>query len=161
MNMTRSSFPLYFSSVIFVYLLSKQHMVNLRIVMFGLFILAPFLLIIFAVVAKVDIISSLRLLAERLFAGTPEAAYFYVVIFPNHMDYLYGLSLPNPGGILPFEHFRLSRFVSQYIWNFAIVYGSELEGAVSSAPAMFWTEMYANFGFTGIVLSSTLFGCFL
>jgi hypothetical protein len=122
-------------------------------------VLTPFLLYIFAIVAKTDIISAIQLVVERLLAGTPKAAYFYVVIFPNTLDYLYGLSLPNPGGILPFEKFKLSQFVSQYMWSFAKIYGGgPRSDVVGSAPAMFWTEMYANFGVAGIVFSSLIFG---
>ena len=159
MNFTRSAFPIYFSSVLFVYILSKNISISSRIIIVGLFIVTPFLLYIFAVIAKTDIVSAIRLVVERLLAGTPEAAYFYVMIFPNILDYLNGLSLPNPGGILPFEHFRVSVFVSQYIWSFAAVYGGgPPEGVVGSAPAMFWTEMYANFGLSGIIISSLIFG---
>lgn len=159
MNFTRSAFPIYFSSVLFVYMLSKNTLISFRVITAGLFVVMPFLLYIFAIIAKTDIVSTVRLVVERLLAGTPEAAYFYVIIFPNDLDYLYGLSLPNPGGILPFEHFRLSVFVSQYIWNFATVYGGGVrENVVGSAPAMFWTEMYANFGLSGIIISSLIFG---
>jgi hypothetical protein len=162
MNFTRSTLPIYFSSVIFIYILSKQALISWRVIIFGLSLVMPFLLFAFAITVKIDLGTAFEVTLERLLTGTPEAAYFYVIIFPNTVDYLYGLSLPNPGGILPFEHFRLSVFVSQYIWNFVRVYGGgPAQDVVGSAPAMFWTEMYANFGITGIVSSSLLFGCFL
>jgi len=68
---------------------------------------------------------------------------------------LMGSSLPNPAGIFPFEHFRITIEVAKYIFS------QDLFMGVSSAPTVYWAEMYANFGVLGVIFSSMLVGiCF-
>jgi hypothetical protein len=97
--------------------------------------------------------SSLKSLVSRIFSGQIAPAYFYLDLFPSRIDYLLGASFPNPGGILPFHVYPLTKEVVQFMSP-----GSISKGIVGSAPTVFWTEMYANFGPVGIVFSSLLVG---
>ena len=97
--------------------------------------------------------SALQSIIGRIFFGQISPAYFYVYLFPRHIDYLWGASFPNPAHLLPFENFPLTVEVSKFIFpqSFAM-------GIVGSAPTVFWAETYANFGPIGVVFSSFLVG---
>lgn len=83
---------------------------------------------------------------SRVFTGAIQPAYHYLEYFPKHHEYLFGKSLPNPGGILPFETYSLSIEMSK--WQTPEAAGM---GVVGSMPAVYWGEMYANFGFWGVL----------
>src|SRR5699024_4378745 len=93
---------------------------------------------------------------SRIFTGQLTPAYFYLEIFPSKVDYLLGRSFPNPGGILPWEPYRLTVEVANYI-NPELL-SSDVTG---TAPTVFWGEMYANFGFLSIIISSVVVGVIL
>jgi hypothetical protein len=100
-----------------------------------------------------DITSALGSLASRVFTGGIMPAYFYLDLFPSRIDYLWGASFPNPGGILPFQNFRLT----VEVMNFMSPEGFA-KGIVGSAPTVFWAEMFANFGPIGILFFSFIVG---
>jgi len=83
----------------------------------------------------------------RVLTGQIQPAYHYLEFFPYHHDFLYGLSFPNPGGILPFDNFALQK--EMMAWNNPSL--DEI-GVVGSMPTVYWGEMYANFGFIGVLL---------
>jgi hypothetical protein len=99
-----------------------------------------------------DVATAVQQLAGRVFAGQISPAYFYVDLFPNRLDYLWGSSMPNPGGLLPFDQFPLTRYVEQHMA------GRISTTIIGSAPTVYWGEMYANFGFAGVVISSLMVG---
>lgn len=77
----------------------------------------------------------------RRISGEAFPAYFYFKMFPTYVDYLMGASLPNPGGILPREPYR----ITLEVMNFAMP-GVRERGLVGSMPTVYWGEVYANFG---------------
>ncbi len=83
---------------------------------------------------------------SRAFTGSIQPAYHYLEFFPEHHDFLFGRSLPNPGGIFLFEPYRLT--VEVMNWRFPNHVGS---GIVGSMPTVFWAEAYANFGTIGVI----------
>lgn len=90
---------------------------------------------------------------SRIFTGGISPAYFYVQMFPQHLDFLYGASFPNPGQVLPFAHFPLTKEMMQFI------YPAQAQlGIVGSAPTVFWAEMYVNFGTLGVLIAPPLVG---
>ncbi|RHW30393.1 O-antigen polymerase [Oceanobacillus profundus] len=93
---------------------------------------------------------------SRTFTGQITPAYFYLEIFPEKVDFLLGRSLPNPMGILPWEHYQINVEVMNYM-NPHLV-GSDIVG---SAPTVYWAEAYANFGFLGIIVTSIIIGVIL
>ena len=50
---------------------------------------------------------------SRITTGGIEPAYIYMETYPNKYDYLLGKSLPNPGGLLPYEPARSSFAVGE------------------------------------------------
>ncbi len=91
-------------------------------------------------------ITLLEGISSRLFLGQTAPLYYYFSLFPDSHEFLYGATLPNPGGIFQFEHFPITKwiFVNGLNRNWEIV---------GTAPSAFIGEMYANFGFTIMVLS--------
>ncbi len=85
-------------------------------------------------------------IANRLFLGQTSPLYYYFSLFPSAHDFLYGASLPNPGGIFQFENFPITK------WIFINGLNRSWE-IVGTAPSAFIGEMYANFGFPIMVLS--------
>lgn len=89
---------------------------------------------------------------NRITLGYSESLFYAFKLFPDKHDFLYGLSFPNPGHILPFEPFSLSRFIYDYS-------NGMLSGG--SSPVIFFGEMYANFGFIGMIASMIFVGILL
>ncbi len=94
--------------------------------------------------------------ASRAFTGQIQAAYHYLQYFPHHHEFLFGRSFPNPGDILPFRHYSLT--LEMMAWHDPGLSGI---GVVGSMPTVFWGEMYANFGFPGVLLPPFFVGFFL
>jgi len=84
---------------------------------------------------------------SRITNGEMGPLYHYLTIFPNQVDYLLGRSFPNPLGIFPWEPYPLT----VEVMNIVDPDGEKLD-IVGSAPTFFWGEMYANFGYLGILL---------
>lgn len=93
---------------------------------------------------------------SRVLMGQIQGLYHYLNIFPEKVDYLLGRSFPNPGGLFPWETYRLTIEVNN------IVYPEfKKQGIVGSMPTFFWGEMYANFGYLGIIIPPFFIGVFL
>lgn len=133
----------------FTYLITcKRSQLDMKSIIF----LTPFLLLSLIVmyslfVGTKDIFSSIISILSRTFTGQLQPAYHYLEYFPDHHEFLWGRSFPNPSNILPHEPFRLS--VEVMNWKFPKL--KELN-IVGSMPAMFWGELYANFGKLGVVI---------
>lgn len=93
---------------------------------------------------------------SRVSTGELTPGYFYLKTFPETIEYLFGASFPNPQNLLPFENYRLTI----EIMNIMMPDLSE-KGIVGSAPTAFWGELYANFGFGGVVTGALFVGTFL
>lgn len=93
------------------------------------------------------IFSALARVASRTLTGQIVPAYFYLQFFPTYSDFAFGTTAPNPGGLLGFSPFHLTREVMNWVNP-----GLRAEGIVGSAPTMFWGEAYANFGFFGVAI---------
>ncbi len=100
--------------------------------------------------------SALWSVFSRAFSGSISPAYFYLEFFPAHQDYLLGRTFPNPGGIMPYETYRYT--VEVMNWLFPALAKS---GVVGSAPTVFWGEAYANFGPIGIPVVAFTMGCII
>lgn len=90
----------------------------------------------------------------RLTVGGLVPAYVTVDMFQKK-DYLLGLSFPNPRGIFPYKQFLLE----QAVW--LKLQQPRDPDMLYSAPAVFWADMYANFGILGPLFSATVVGLFL
>ena len=88
----------------------------------------------------------LERIGSRMFLTHSNALHHYFSLFPSMHDFLYGVSLPNPAGIFQFEHFPVTKwvFINGMNRNWEIV---------GTAPSAFIGEIYANFGFSVMLLS--------
>lgn len=93
----------------------------------------------------------------RIFVGQiiPFSWYFRYV---EAYGFLYGRSFPNPHGIFPFTHERLSVNVMKFYKDSC---GLVDNGVVGSMPTVFCADWYANFGYIGLILSFVLFSFLL
>ena len=86
--------------------------------------------------------SNFKFHLSRVLTGHIEPAYLYVETFPKYNDFLLGKSLPNPGGILPYEPERSSHIIGDR--------QNTNEMVQTTAPTAFWADAYANFGWFGV-----------
>ena len=136
-------------SLFLVYVLvRKEGIVPLNgVVYLGVALMAVLALFYMGFMGTKDPAQAFFYVASRAFTGQIQPAYHYLEYFPYHHDFLLGLSFPNPGGILPFEPFYLTEEIMAW-YN-----PSQADiGVVGSMPTVYWGEMYANFGFPGVVL---------
>lgn len=115
-----------------------------------------FYLFLFAIVATLvgfymvfmgdaGVVAGLSSIVSRAFTGSMQPIYHYLEFFPKHHDWLYGSSFPNPGSILPFKPYNLP----VEVMNFVQPNHLELD-VVGTMPAIYWGEIYANFGYFGL-----------
>ena len=90
----------------------------------------------------------------RIMLSQTMSLYHYFTLFPEAHDFLYGLSLPNPAGIFPYEHFPLTK------WVFINGLNNSWE-IVGTAPSAFIGEIYANFGYSIMIISIVVLACIL
>lgn len=112
-------------------------------------------LIVFYMIFMGDntVIAGFNSIISRALSGSIQPAYHYLEFFPDHSDWLLGASFPNPGGLLPFIPFNLT----VELMNF--VFPEHLStGIVGSMPAIYWGEIYANFGLIGLTIIPPLLG---
>jgi len=99
------------------------------------------------------VFQGLILFVSRAFAGSIEPAYHYLEIYPEVVDYQYGLTLPNPGGLFDFIPYRYTVEVANYV-NPSLFE----RGIVGSMPTVFWGEAYINWGVGGVIFVSFIVG---
>jgi len=99
---------------------------------------------------------AIKSIFSRAFAAGISASYFYLQFFPEVKDFLWGASLPNPGGLLPFDPYPLTTEIME--WRFP---GKSEQGVVGSSPTVFWAEAYANFSWVGVFLVPFLLGAII
>lgn len=101
-----------------------------------------------------DVSSAFLSIFSRALAGSIQPAYHYLEFFPAVHDFLGGRSFPNPGGLMPFEPFRMTVEVMNWV-------NPNDKGIVGSMPTVFWGEAYANFGFLGVLIIPFFLGVIL
>ena len=94
--------------------------------------------------------------AGRIFTGEIQPLYHYLEIFPQQIDFVMGRSFPNPGGLMPYDPISISKIVHDYIFP-----DKTAAGIVGSMSSYFVGEMYANFGYLGIIIPPFFIGFYL
>jgi hypothetical protein len=159
--MTTQKAPLfwYIVGLVIVYLITKQKVVNFKVLLFtGLFSFTGLILMyqFFMGMRGRSIFDITKAITSRAFTGQIAPAYFYLDIFPQKLEYLFGRSFPNPRGIFPWDTYSLSVEIMNYMHP-----DLAAKGIVGSAPTVFWAEMYANLGAGGIIISAIIVGVIL
>lgn len=139
----------------FTYSLVKKNGLISKTSAFTLFVFLLIILVLYYIffMGVRDPLVAISCVFSRLFSGQVQPAYFYLNFFPEHHDFLWGRSFPNPGGIFPFEPYRLT--VEIMNWKFPNLSN---DGIVGSMPTVFWGELYANFGNLGILIAPFFVG---
>lgn len=158
MSIQKGPMAIFLIGLLFVFLLSRRSGIMPIMTMFKFSIMLLGGLIIFYIVfmgSNTPTEALIRLLS-RIFTGGLQPAYHYLEFFPENQDFLLGRSLPNPGGLLPFESYALTTEILE--WRNQ---GISEQGVVGSMPAVYWGEMYANFGLIGIIIPPFFVGFLL
>lgn len=100
-----------------------------------------------------DLYKALSSIVSRGFTGSMQPIYHYIEYFPKYKDWLYGSSMPNPGGIFPFSPFDLT----VNLMNFVQPEHYETR-VIGTMPAIYWGEIYANFGWPGVLFTPIFIG---
>ena len=160
MTMATEKAPLlwYFISLFLMYVLIRQNgqFKIKQIIGFGAFafLFISFIYVIF--MGSSDLFKGMTSAFSRIATGQIQPLYFYFEIFPQRIDFLWGRSFPNPGGLMPYEPFILTKEV------YSIIFPKKIDlGIVGSMPTIFWGEMYANFGYFGVIFPPFFIGFFL
>lgn len=98
-----------------------------------------------------NMFSALGSIFSRALAGSIQPAYYYLQYFPAEHDFLVGQSFPNPGGIMPYTPFALTKEIMAWV-------NPNSDGIVGSMPTVFWAEAYANFGYLGVLVIPIVIG---
>lgn len=127
-----------------------------KVIIFFAFIVSLLVLAYIYFMGSSDVGAALPRVFSRAFAGSIQPAYHYLEFFPAHHDFLYGASLPNPGGIFPYQPYALTTEIMNW------VNPSDIDkGIVGSMPTVFWGEAYANFGYAGLIFVPVALGFLL
>ena len=160
MTMATEKAPLlwYFISLFLMYVLIRQNgqFKIKQIIGFGAFafLFISFIYVIF--MGSSDFFTGMTSAFSRIVTGQIHPLYHYLEIFPQRIDFLWGTSFPNPGALMPFDSFLLTKEV------FALTFPEILDAGIGgSMPTFFWGEMYANFGYLGIIIPPIFVGFFL
>ncbi len=108
---------------------------------FGLAV-AFWLYAVFYSATTIPLIGLGKIMWHRIIESYSMAAGIVLSLFPDHLAFFNGVTINNPGGLLPYEHVDLSFIVYSYL------YRVEWGGAPSAGV---W-EGYANFGYLGLAM---------
>lgn len=160
-SLQKAPLILYLSSLIFAYYLFYKKQISKRVIVVFSFIFLGLLIVMYIFFMGYDVNSKgiNKLISApfyRALSSQIAPLYSYFEMFPGYHDFLYGSSFPNPGNILPFENYRLTVEVMNYIKP-----ELALKGVVGSAPTVFFGEIYANFAEIGMAVSMIIVGIIL
>jgi hypothetical protein len=131
-----------------VYVISKRRGVVSSSLIINLFVYMTIVLISFYIFFMGDagIAEGAWSVFSRGFTGSLQPIYHYLEFFPMKQDWQYGATFPNPGGIFPFTPYNLTVEVMNFVqpdhYN---------TGIVGTMPAIYWGEIFANFGYWGVL----------
>ena len=147
----------YLISLLLMYVLIRQNGQFKIKQIIGLGVFGSLLIIlIYNFMGSSDLFAGMTSAFSRITTGQMHSLYHYFEIFPQYIDFLWGRSLPNPGGLMPYEPYSLTKELYKH------VYPEQIDAEiVGSMPSFFLGEMYANFGFVGIIIPPIFIGFFL
>jgi oligosaccharide repeat unit polymerase len=157
MNFQKGPIGFYVLGLFMVYFVIQDKNISLKNMVVLSMIVIPLFMALYITFMGRDIDKSLVLTPfRRILTGQNASAFFHLKMFPEHEQYLYGRSFPNPMGILPFKNYELSKNVQDFMKPTL-----REKGIHGSAPAVYWAGMYANFGVIGALFSSFLLGAII
>jgi oligosaccharide repeat unit polymerase len=145
-------------AVSLVYIISKNKgVVPFSVVLYFIFFSFTALIVFYIYfMGDADIVASVMSIFSRGLTGSLQPIYHYLEFFPTYQNWLYGITFPNPGGIFPFTPYNLTVEVMNFVQP-----EHRDSGVVGTMPAIYWGELYANFGYLGVFIFSPWVGFFL
>lgn len=140
--------------LIYILVKNKSALTFNKIIKISFLLFVPIIAMYLLFMNSSDLFAAISSPFSRILTGQIEPAYHYLEIFPKKIDFLLGRSLPNPRGIFPFEPYNLTKEVM-------VIVQGEKDGITGSMPTIFWGEMYANFGNTGVAIVPVFVGLYL
>ena len=129
---------------------NKSNKLILKIAITASIILVGLLSLYSLLMNAATLIDGLKSIVSRATTAQLLGAIKILEIFPAKIQHLAGEALPNPGGFTPFGGFDLDRFVQREIR------GVGNNGLVGTSPTIYWGNLYANFGFWGVIIAPFL-----
>lgn len=157
MSSEKGLFADYIIAILLLFIITKKKgYLQLKFIVMGIISLVLFLVPSYIYfMGDPDIITGIFSIISRGLTGSIQPAYHYLEFFPNYNNWLYGTSLPNPGGILPFQSYNLTLEVKNFVDQY------KTSSVVGSMPAIYWGEIYANFGYAGLIIAPPIIGFIL
>lgn len=137
--------------------LYQQGRVNLRLLAKYSVLICVFLIsmyMFFMGMANRDVVDIVSAILHRIFIGQIHPFWWWQ-LYQEQFGYLYGLSMPNPAHIFPFEHIRITVEVMKFAHPELLSLG-----VVGSMPTVYFAEWFINFGPIIALLSMILIGFF-
>ena len=143
----------YFAGLFFVHLIINNKgkipiRGSLKLAFVGLSILVCFYIVFMGVESPLKALTSIF---SRAFGGSLGSAYFYLEYFPHEHDFLLGQSIKNPGGILPYQPFEITKELMN--WRSS---GLQEKNIIGSSPAVFWAKPMQIFQYSVFLLCQLL-----
>jgi hypothetical protein len=127
-----------------VYLIVRRKEISFRLLIFGVTALLALLSVMYVVFMGQDFTWKILLNpVQRAITGQIVPFYYYLDVFPQKLEFVYGRTFPNPGGFFPWEPYR-------YTVEIANIVHEARKGIVASAPTAFFGELWVNFGYWGL-----------
>jgi len=146
---------------ILIYIFIKQKKLKARTILLGGIISLSFPLLIFyirAVSSKIGypLQFAFYSLFNRIFMVPARVAMVHYMVFPDYINFLYGSSMNYISYFLGKELFPLSNYLYLYFYPWGAA-----DNPSGFLNATYTSEMWANFGWFGIMLSAIFLGFFL
>ena len=155
MSIEKAPIIKYLISLFLIYVLIRENgqfkIKKITYLVFFGFLLLGFIYLNFT--SSQNLLIGIKNAASRILTGEIHPMYHYLEIFPQQMDFVMGRSFPNPAGLMPYDPISISKNVYELTFS-----DRETSGVVGSMPAYFVGEMYANFGYLGIIIPPFFIG---
>lgn len=157
MNFEKAPLIKLFILIVLIYMRKKGHIGMKFLIFFGILCLILLLLMyVFFMNSSGSIVRIFEGILGRVFL-TQIIPFFWYFKYSEMIGFLQGTSFPNPAGIFPFEHTKITVEIMDL---YRIQAGKTID-AVGSMPTVFMADWYINFGYLGIVLSILIFALLL
>lgn len=123
-----------------------------RYIVAGLVLVIPLSLVLFGIFVKSPS-SVVKVISERIFLNQIGGLYHILNLYPKNIDFLYGKGFANPGGIFPYEPIFVGEQIAGYLVPEAVKAKTFL-----GMNTIFSGDAYANFGWSGSILSLIMVG---
>lgn len=139
--------------IVLIYMRKKGNIGFKQVIFLGFIgFVSLIIMYIFFMNASGGVLHVIKGLLGRAFL-TQIIPFFWYFKYTEQIGFLDGTSFPNPAGIFPFEHTR----ITVEVMNLYREQAGMNSDVVGSMPTVFMADWYVNFGYLGIFLSIVIF----